>query len=420
MQTNGSAPNPKSAQCEDDRLGVSPQTSTHASTRAVHDGEARFRAHHSLTIPIVQTAVYTFDSCADLLAYTEEKMFWDEIEREEYGRYGNPTNRAVEAKLAALEGADDAILLSSGMTAIASTLLLLLQQGDHLILTDESYYGTLDFCTKLLPRYGIEATVVACGDYDALEAAIQPNTKLIFSESPTNPFLSCIDLEQVVKIAKAHDVLTAIDTTMATPLNVRPLDYGIDLVIHSVTKYLSGHNDLMAGVIAGSYRLIDQLRKSQSLLGANLDPHAGYLVLRGLKTLGLRIDRHNANGSAVAHFLENHPRVKRVWYPGLSGHRDHLIGTQTMRGFGGVVSFELDADTETTYKFIDSLQIPAIGPSLGGVESMISPLALMGYANVTEEQCVKLGIGHGLIRLCAGIEDTNDLIQDLEQAFERI
>ncbi len=400
--------------------GSHPTPNNHASTHSVHDGEERFRSHNSLTIPIIQTAVYTFDSCADLRSYTEEKMFWDQIEREEYGRYGNPTNRAVEAKLALLEGADDAILLSSGMTAITSTLLLLLSKGDHLILTDESYHGTVEFCTKLLPRYGIESTVVPCGDYDALEAAIRHNTKLIFSESPTNPFLSCIDLERVVAIAKAHKILTAIDTTMATPLNVQPLSYGIDLVIHSVTKYLSGHNDLMAGAIAGNFRLIDQLRQSQSMLGASLDPHAAYLVLRGLKTLALRVERQNASGSAVAHYLDEHPKVKQVWYPALASHRDHAIGKKTMRGFGGVVSFELDADTDATYAFIDALEIPTIGPSLGGVETMVSPLALMGYANVTAEECIKLGIGHGLVRLCLGIEDTEDLLSDLAQALENL
>lgn len=402
--------------------GTNPHTDgslhRHASTHAVHDGEARFRSHNSLTIPIVQTAVYTFDSCADLQNYTEEKMFWDQIEREEYGRYGNPTNRAVEAKLAALEGADDAILLSSGMTAITSTLLLLLRQGDHLIITGESYHGTLDFCTKLLPRYGIETTVVNCGDYDALEEAIKPNTKLIFSESPTNPFLSCIDLVRFVDIAKEHKVLSVIDTTLATPLNMRPIDYGVDLVIHSATKYLSGHNDVMAGVIAGRLQLIDQLRGAQSLLGGSLDPHAAYLVLRGLKTLALRVERQNTNGLAIAQYLEQHPRVKRVWYPGLASHQDHQIGAATMSGFGGVVSFELDADTASTYRFIDALKIPTIGPSLGGVETMISPLALMGYANVTAEECIKLGISHGLVRICLGIEDTDDLVEDLRQGFK--
>lgn len=391
-----------------------------SSTQTVHAGETRFRSHHSLTVPIVQTAVYTFESCEALRDYTEEKFFWDQVEREEYGRYGNPTTRAVEAKLAELEGAEDAILLSSGMTAVTTTLLQLLQQGDHLILTDESYLGTLEFCTHFLPRYGIETSVVSCGDYEALSTAIQPNTKVIFSESPTNPFLSCVDLERLVSIAKEHEITTVIDTTMATPLNVRPLAYGVDLVIHSVTKYLSGHNDLMAGAVLGSFRSIDRLRQAQALFGGGLDPHAAYLILRGLKTLALRVERQNSNGLAVARYLHDHPGVARVWYPGLPSHRDHAIADETMNGFGGVVSFELQGDEASTYAFINALEIPTIGPSLGGVESMISPLALMGYANVSPEECIRLGIGQQLIRFCIGIEDTDDLLLDLKQAFDSI
>ncbi|MEM7128506.1 MAG: PLP-dependent aspartate aminotransferase family protein [Chloroflexota bacterium] len=410
MHKNGLSPDNRS---EDEMVKLT-------STQSVHAGEARYRSHNSLTVPIVQTSVYTFDSCEALRDYTEEKMFWDEIEREEYGRYGNPTNRAVEAKLAELEEAEDAILLASGMSAITSTLLLLLQQGDHLILTDESYHGTLEFCTRFLSRFGIEVTVVGCGDYTELVASIKPNTKVIFSESPTNPFLSCADLAQIVSIAKANNITTIIDTTMATPLNIRPLSYGIDLVVHSVTKYLSGHNDIMAGAVLGNFRMIDRLRQSQALLGCGLDPHAAYLVLRGLKTLALRVERQNANGLAIAQFLTEQPKVKQVWYPGLASHRDHQIAAETMTGFGGVVSFELDGDEEVAYQFINALKIPTIGPSLGGVESMISPLALMGYANVSPEECIKLGIGHGLIRFCIGIEDTDDLLADLGQAFSTV
>lgn len=388
-----------------------------SSTQAVHDGEQRFRSHHSLTVPIVQTAVYTFDKTADLVAFTEERMFWDTVEREEYGRYGSPTARAVEAKVAAMEGGQDAILVSSGMAAITSALLILLEQGDHLILTDESYYGTLVFCKNFLSRFGIECTVVPCGDYDGIEAAIRPNTRLIFSESPTNPFMSCVDLERLADIAQRHEVLTMIDTTLATPYNVRPLAHGIDLVIHSVTKYLSGHNDLLAGAIVGGYALIDKLRQSQSMLGCLADPHAAYLILRGMKTLALRMERQNANGMAVAQYLADHPKIRRVWYPGLETHADHAVACQTMRGFGGVVCFEVDGDAEMTHRFLDALQIPTIGPSLGGVESIISPLGLMGYANVLPEEREKMGISDELIRFCIGIEETADLLADLDQAL---
>jgi cystathionine gamma-synthase len=387
------------------------------STQAVHAGERRFRAHNSLTVPIVQTSVYTFGTTGALIDYLDERMFWEEAEREEYGRYGNPTIRAVEAKLAALEGAQDAMLVGSGMAAVTSTLMLLLQQGDHLILTNDCYLSTLEFCTKFLSRYGVEATVVPCGDYAALEAAIRPNTRLIFSESPTNPFMRCLDFTRLVEIARRHKVKTMVDTTFATPINLRALDFGIDIVIHSVTKYLAGHNDVMAGAVIGSYAEITGLRKAQALFGCISDPHTAYLILRGLKTLALRVARQNANGLAVARFLEDHPKIRRVWYPGLESHPDHAIAQATLRGCGGVVSFEVEGDATRGYALLDALKIPTIGPSLGGVESLISPLALMGFAQVPPETRLEMGIRDELIRFCIGIEDTDDLIEDLRQAL---
>ena len=390
------------------------------STQAVHAGERRYRAHESLTVPIVQTSVYTFRNTGALVDYVDEKMFWDEPEREDYGRYGNPTVRAVEAKLAALEGAQDAMLLSSGMAAVTATLLLLVSQGDHIVLTNDCYHSTLDFCRNFLPRYGVESTLVRCGDYDAIEAAIRPNTRLIFSESPTNPFMRCLDLQRLVEIARRHKVKTVVDTTFATPMNLRAREYGVDIVIHSVTKYLAGHNDVMAGAVIGSFDDITPLRKAQATLGAIVDPHAAYLILRGLKTLALRMERHNANGLAVARYVEGHPKVRKVWYPGLESHPDHAVAAATQQGFGGVVSFEIDGDAERTYRFIDALKIPTIGPSLGGVESLISPLALMGFAEVSPEEREELGIRDELVRLCLGIEETEDLLADLAQALEQI
>ena len=397
----------------------------HSSTQSVHAGEKRFRSYHSLTVPIVQTSVYTFDTAEDLVAYSEEHMFWDEPEREEYGRYGNPTVRAAEAKLATLEGGQDAILVSSGMGAVTGTLMLLLKAGDHLILTDECYHSTLMFCEKFLPRYGVESTLVAHGDYEALEAAFRPNTKVLVSESPTNPFNHCLDLRRVVDMAHSHNVKVMIDSTFATPLNLRPLDYGVDLVVHSVTKYLAGHNDLMAGAVIGSFRELTPLRQMQSLFGQIVAPQTAYLILRGLKTLSLRVAQHNANGLAVARFLVDHPKVRKVWYPGLEGHRDHDLASETMRGFGGVVSFEIegsdpDESRENAYRFLNALNIATIGPSLGGVETMVSPLAVMGYAALPPEERLELGIRDELVRLCCGIEDTEDLLEDLRQALEKI
>lgn len=389
-------------------------------TQTVHAGERRYRSHNSLTVPIVQTSVYTFGTSADLVNYFEERMFWDEVEREEYGRYGNPTVRAVEAKLAALEGADDAVLLSSGMAAVTNTLLLLLKAGDHLILTDDCYHQSREFCEKFLPRMGIESTIVPCGDCDAVEAALQPNTRLLYTESPTNPFMRCVDYERVVEIAKAHDLITVVDATFATPVNCRPLAYGIDLVIHSLTKYLGGHNDLMAGAVVGSFQQTTRIRQAQAMLGSIADPHGAYLMLRGMKTLGLRIAQHNANGLAVARFLEDHPKVRKVWYPGLESHPDHELAKATMAGYGGVVSFEIEGDGALAYQFIDALKIPHIGPSLGGVETMVSPLAVMGYAELPEEERLALGIRDELVRFCCGVEATQDLLDDLAQALNHI
>ena len=401
-----------------------PENKNHTSlpntTQTVHAGERRFRAHHSLTVPIVQTSVYTFDKTADLVNYFEEHMFWDEVEREEYGRYGNPTVRAVEAKLAALEGADDAVLLSSGMAAVTNTLLLLLKQGDHLLLTDDCYYQTREFCQRFLPRLGIESTIVPCGDCAALEAAIQPNTRLIYTESPTNPFMRCVDYTALAAIAKRHNLITVVDATFATPVNCRPLAFGIDIVIHSLTKYLGGHNDLMAGAVVGSFQQMTRLRQAQAMLGSIADPHGAYLMLRGIKTLGLRMAQHNQNGLAVARFLEDQAKVRRVWYPGLESHPDYALAKATMRGFGGVVSFEIEGDGALAHRFIDALKIPTIGPSLGGVESMISPLAIMGFASLPEEERLALGIRDELVRFCIGVEDTDDLLADLQQALAAI
>jgi cystathionine gamma-synthase len=386
-------------------------------TDAVQAGEARYIAHHSVTVPIVQASTYTFENTAALLDYVENHMFWDVPEREEYGRYGNPTVRAAEAKLAALDGAQDALLVSSGMAAITNTLLILLSQGDHFIITEDCYRRTRGFCHSFLGRFGIECTTVRPGDYAGMGAAIQPNTRLIFSESPTNPFLHCVDYEKLVEIARRHKLKTIVDSTFATPFNVRPIEWGVDLVIHSVTKYLSGHNDLLAGCITGSHSLTTALRQSQGILGSVIDAHAAYLVLRGLKTLGLRMRQHNASGLAVARFLEDHPMIKRVWYPGLESHPDHEVARRSMEGFGGVVSFCVAGDGPATSRFIDACQIPRIAPSLGGVESLIEQPAIISYYDNSPEERAALGIHDNLVRLSLGIEETGDLIDDLAQAL---
>jgi len=397
-----------------DTHGITPQTA------AVHAGEAPFVAHHSLTVPIVQTSAYTFANTDALIAYQEDRMFWDVPERVEYGRYGNPTLYAAQAKLAALEDADDALLVSSGMAAITTTLLILLSQGDHFIITEDCYRRTRIFCHSFLARYGIACTTVKPGDYASMEAAIRPHTKLIFSESPTNPLLRCLDYPRLVQIARDHGLKTVIDGTFGTPYNIRPLDYGVDLVIHSVTKYLAGHNDLLAGCVVGSFDTIAPLRQAQGVMGAVVDPHTAFLILRGLKTFGPRMAQHNANGMAVAQFLEDHPKVRRVWYPGLASHPDHALALDSMRGYGGVVSFEVESDGAGASRFIDALRIPQIAPSLGGVESLVEQPYIISYYDMAPEDRLALGIRDELVRLALGVEDTGDLIADLAQALDKV
>jgi cystathionine gamma-synthase len=385
------------------------------STRAVHAGEAREKAGNAVTTAIFQTATYVFRDSHELTEYMEGN-----IEREEYGRYGNPTQRAVERKLAALDGGETALLFSTGMCAITTTLLAMLGRGSHLVLTADGYRRTRQFCRTLLHRLGIDCTFVETGDYAALQDAIRPTTRLIFSESPTNPHLRVMDLDRLVDIGRRHNIKVAIDSTFATPYNQRPLDFGIDLVIHSATKYLGGHNDLMAGVVVGSHNLVSAIRDMQAMLGGITDPHTAYLLLRGLKTLGIRLRKQNENGMAVARFLEEHPRVRRVYYPGLSSHPDYKVACEQMQGFGGVVSFEIDGDLQTTSRFIDRLHIPFIAPSLGGVETLIEQPALMSYFEMTSEDRAAIGIADELVRLSLGVEDVDDLIGDLNQALSNI
>jgi cystathionine gamma-synthase len=391
-----------------------------SSTKAVHAGERRPYPHHSLTPPIVQTATYTFNDTADLRNFMEQRMWGLEESRVEYGRYGNPTVTAVEQKLAALEGGEDALLFSSGMAAITTTLLSILRAGQHLVITADAYRRTRQFCNTFLSRLGIESTVVPPSDLEAIEAAIRPETKLIVSESPTNPYLRVLDLKRLVEIAKRHGIKTLIDSTFVTPINQRPLDFGVDIVLHSATKYLGGHNDLLAGVAVGSLSLISLIRENLGVLGAVSDPQSAYLLQRGLKTLALRLKQQNATAQAVAEFLDGHPRVRRTWYPGLPSHPDHEIASQQMQGFGGVVSFEIDGDLETTSRFIDSVRIPIIAASLGGVESLIEQVALISYYDHSTEERLAVGIKDNLVRFSIGVEDCEDLIADLTQALDQI
>lgn len=385
------------------------------STRAVHGGEARGKLADAATEPIVQTATYTFANTAELVAYFEGR-----IEREEYGRYGNPTQRVAERKLAALEGAEDGLLFSSGMAAITTTLFAMLSKGAHVVVTDDAYRRTRQFLLHILRRYGVEVTVVPAGEYDRMEEAIRPTTRVLFSESPTNPYNRILDLERVAEIARRHRVKSIIDSTFATPINQRPIEFGIDLVIHSATKYLGGHNDLLAGAVLGSAPLIGGIRDLQGVTGAVPDPFAAYLLIRGIKTLALRVGRQNESAARLAAFLAGHEKVACVHHASLPTHPEHAIATRQMRGFGGVVSFEIKGDIDAGSRLVDACRIPRIAPSLGGVESLIEQPALMSFFELSSEERLQVGIKDSLIRYSVGIEDSDDLIADLRQALDAV
>jgi len=389
------------------------------NTLSVHGGDNRARAHQAIPMPIIQTATYAFADTADLVNFMQQRSLGAHIEgREDYGRYGNPTVQSVERKVAALEHADDAVLFSSGMAAMTTLLLASLPTGTHVVMTDDCYRRTRQFCLVFLKRLGIDTTVVPMGDYAALEGAIRARkTRFMISESPTNPYLRCVDLERLAAIAKRHRVQTIIDSTFGTPINQRPLEYGVDYVVHSATKYMGGHHDLLAGVVVGSKGRVAALRDARGVLGGIVDPQNAYLLERGLKTLGLRVRQQNETALAVARYLEAHPRIERVWYPGLPSHPDHGIARRQMNGFGGVVSFEVKGALDDASRFIDRMEIPYIAPSLGGVDSLIEQPALMSFFEKTTEERLELGIKDNLVRFAIGVEDAADIICDLERAL---
>ena len=395
-----------------DRASSPPSNPPTAETLAVHGGEPRRHEFDALAAPIVQTATYTFRDTAELVAFFEGRT----EREEEYGRYGNPTVRLVETKVAALEGAEDGIAFASGMAAVTTAILALVQSGSHVVLFADCYRRTRQFVTKFLDRFGVTSTLVS--DLDELRAALRPETKLVIGEAPTNPYQSVPDLRELARICRERRVKTLVDATFATPVNLRALEHGIDLVLHSATKYLAGHNDVLGGVLVGKSGLVSIVRDLRHVLGGVLDPHAAYLIHRGIKSLAVRVKQQNASALAIAQALEGHRRVRRVWYPGLPSHPSHVVAKELMSGFGGVVTFELDADLEGTSRFVDACAIPRIAPSLGGVESLIEQPALMSYFELTTEQRAAVGISNSLVRYAVGIEDTDELIADLLRALD--
>jgi cystathionine gamma-synthase len=385
----------------------------HTNTDAVHYGEQRWRG--SITTPISYSSTFVFEDVEEMIAFSKQ-----EVPHYEYGRYGNPTRAAAELKLAALEGADRCLLFDCGMSAVTGTMLALCDTGKHLVITDDAYKQTLNFAMNVLPRFGIETSVVPMGDYQAMNDAVRKNTVMIVSESPTNPYLNVADVDEVVRIARKHKVLSVIDSTFATPYNQKPLTMGVDIVIHSTTKYLGGHNDLLGGAVLGKSDLIEPIHQWRRITGGVIDPMSSYMLIRGLKTFGLRMERLNRTASEAATFLEKHPKVRKTYYPGLPSHPHHAIASQQMTGFGAVVSFEIDGDLKQTLAFLDALKLCMLGPSLGGPETLITHPALNSYYTSTREERYELGIIDELVRLSVGLEDSKDIIADLEQGLKKV
>ncbi len=384
-------------------------------TLAVHGGEPPVRPSRSVTEPVVFASTYPFADTAELVAF----MRGETDRTPEYGRYGNPTVAAVEAKVAALEGAEAACAFASGMAAVTTTLLGFLRPGQHAVLTDDVYRKTRVFALDTLSRYGVETALVE-PTAEAVAAALRPNTRLVFTELPTNPYLRVPDLDRIVSAAHEHGTKVVLDATFATPVNLRALEHGVDLVVHSSTKYLGGHNDVLGGFVCGRRGPVEAIRDLRGTLGGILDPHAAFLTLRGIKTLELRVRRQNATALAVAELLEGHRAVERVYYPVLASHPDVQVARALLEGGGGVVSFVVAGGLDGGRRFVDALAIPKLAPSLGGVESLVEQPALMSFFDLGPEGRARIGIAEGLVRLAVGIEDTADLLTDVAAALDRI
>eukprot|EP00262_Sarcandra_glabra_P015169 TRINITY_DN460_c0_g1_i1.p1 TRINITY_DN460_c0_g1~~TRINITY_DN460_c0_g1_i1.p1 ORF type:complete len:526 (-),score=68.59 TRINITY_DN460_c0_g1_i1:178-1755(-) len=385
---------------------------------AVHAGERLGRGivTDAITTPIVNTSAYMFKNSAELIAFKEgtHKSF-------EYGRYGNPTTKVLEDKLSSLEGAESTLLAASGMCITTVMLMALVPSGGHIVTTTDCYRRTRIFIQTILPKMGISATVIDPADMDSLKAALeQNNVSLFFTESPTNPYLRVVDIPLVSNLCHSKGALVCVDGTFATPINQKALALGADIVLHSATKFIGGHNDVLAGYISGSEKVISAVRDLHHMFGGVLNPQAAYLIIRGMKTLHLRVQQQNSTALRMAEILEAHPKITRVHYPGLTSHPEHHIAKQQMTGFGGVVSFEIAGDLKTTIKFVDALRIAYIAPSFGGCESIVDQPAIMSYWDLSQLERAEFGIKDNLVRFSFGVEDFEDLKADVLQALDAI
>jgi len=375
-------------------------------TKAIHAGEPRPRIAGAVVMPVFQSATYQ---------YAGEKSY-DDVR---YIRLNNtPNHLALAEKLAALENAEDAVVTASGMAAISTSLLTFLGKGDHLLAQDCLYGGTHDFVTRDIKELGISYDFIDGNKPESWKRNLKPTTKVIYVETISNPLMQVPDLEAVVSFAKSHGLVSMIDNTFASPVNFRPLEMGFALSLHSATKYLNGHSDIVAGAVIAKSNLIEKVTHKLNHLGGSLDPHAAFLLHRGIKTLALRVKQHNESAVQIAHFLEKHPAVAKVNYPGLESHPNHERAKRLFDGFGGMMSFELHDGVEGAESFMRAARLPAVAPSLGGVETLVTRPSLTSHSGLSPEDRRRLGISDGLIRLSVGIEATQDLIEDFEQALE--
>jgi cystathionine gamma-synthase len=389
------------------------QNEAHFDTLAVWAGEAgQERWYGATQVPVAHSVAYGYDDMDTWMAVAT-----GEAAGYIYNRNTNPTVRAFEEKLRQLEGAAAATSFATGMAAISNTLFALLAPGDRVVSIKDSYGGTSKLFLEFLPRWGVECALCETTDHDALEAAVGQGCRLLYLETPTNPTLKVVDIARLAGVAKSAGALVVVDNTFATPLNQRPLELGADLVVHSATKFLGGHADALGGILCGGADLVGRVYHYREITGAALDPHAAYLLLRGLKTLHLRVERQNASALRVARFLETHPAIAAVYYPGLASHPQHAIAARQMRGFGGVVSFALHGGFGAVKAMLPRLRYAHRAANLGAVETIAGPPATTSHVELTAAERASLGIPEGLVRYSVGIEDVDDLLADLERAL---
>jgi cystathionine beta-lyase/cystathionine gamma-synthase len=384
----------------------------HPETQVARSAADLHKKNGPMSLPIYQTSTFEVTDNDEQLRVTGSDSY--------YTRYGNPTNSVAERTVAALEGVDAALTFSSGMGAITTTIMALLKGGDHIVAQRDVYGGTHKFLSQWLPKFGVETTFVDTTDYQQHEQAIRPNTKLLYVESPTNPSIRVVDLQRIASLAKQQGLISMIDSTFGTPINQRPAEYGLDLIMHSGTKYLGGHTDLICGVVAGRKELIDKILATRTTIGNCMDPHASWMLVRGMKTLAVRVARQNENALRVAEFLEQHAKVRRVHYPFLNSHPQHALARAQMSGGGGMVTFEVDGTGEDARRVSEALRLFTLAPSLGGVESLVCIPVLTSHLSVPEEERRKMGVTEQMIRLSVGIESAHDLVADLENALKGV